>query len=138
MQYLSYATVREIIDLSEARLAAIPRDQTRDQVLEGILGDPNAEDLALRNSLSSLNHYQALDLVAMMYAGQYLVENEQFEYCEGDDEGFEEELPSETYEDIYKDHIRNFQHRDVQTLISMCEQKASVLHKYLKAALERH
>lgn len=136
MQHLSDATVREIIILSEARLAAIPRDQTRDQILESILGDPSPEEKALRDSLNKLSHYQALQLVAMMYAGRYTVENEPYENDQ-DDESLEEQLPMEKFGDVYKDHIRNFQHHDAATLISMCEQKTNVLHRYLKAALGR-
>ena len=135
MQHLSDATVREIIILSEARLAAIPQDQTRDQILESILGEPTPEEKALRDSLNRLSHPQALELVAMMYAGRYTVENEPYENGQDDDEGLEEDLPREKFEDVYKDHLRNFQHHDTATLLSMCAQKTNVLHRYLKAAL---
>lgn len=135
MQHLSEATVREIIVLSEARLAAIPQDQTRDQILESILGDPSPEQKALQHSLDKLNHHQALDLVAMMYAGRYMVESEFYENDQDDVEGLEQQPPREKFEDICKDHRRNFQHHDTATLISMCEQKSNVLHRYLKAAL---
>ncbi|MHC8396107.1 hypothetical protein ACYZT8_21070 [Pseudomonas sp. LB3P93] len=137
MQHLSDATVREIIILSEARLAAIPQDQTRDQILESILKDPTPEEKVLRDSLNRLSHTQALELVAMMYAGRYAVENEPYESDQDDDEGVEQQLPIEKFEDVYKDHLRNFQHDDAATLISMCEQKTNVLHRYLKAALGR-
>jgi len=135
MQHLSDATVREIIILSEARLAAIPQDQTRDQILESILGEPTPEEKALSDSLNRLSHPQALELVAMMYAGRYQVENEPYESAQDDDEGVDERQPRETFEDVYKDHLRNFQHDDTSTLISMCAQKTNVLHRYLKAAL---
>lgn len=137
MQYLSDATVREIITLSEARLAAIPQNQTRDQILEGILGDPSPEEKALQDSLDKLNQRQALDLVAMMYAGRYMLENEPYENDQDDHDGMEEQPPREKFEDVYKDHLRNFQHDDAATLVSMCEQKTSVLHRYLNAALGR-
>ncbi|MDI3274894.1 DUF3775 domain-containing protein [Pseudomonas sp. AL03] len=137
MQHLSDATVREIIILSEARLAAIPQDQTRDQILESILGDPSPEEKALRDSLNKLSHNQALNLVAMMYAGRYMLESEPYENDQDDDEGREEQPPREEFGDVYKDHLRNFQHHDTSTLISMCEQKTNVLHRYLKAAQGR-
>lgn len=137
MQHLSDVTVREIIALSEARLAAIPRDQSRDQILESILGNAGPEEKALQNSLDKLNHYQALDLVAMMYAGRYVIESELYENEQDDVEGLDEQPLREKFEDICKDHRHNFQHHDTATLISMCEQKSNVLHRYLKAAL-RH
>ncbi|WP_434557996.1 hypothetical protein [Pseudomonas sp. Z4-20] len=136
MKHLSDATVREIIFLSEARLAAIPKDQTQDQILESILGEPSSEEQALRDALSKLSHAQALHLVAMMYTGQYMLENEPYENNEDDGEGMEEQLPMEKFEDVYKDHLRNFQHHDVETLTSMCEQKTNVLHRYLETALK--
>lgn len=136
MPQLSDTTVREIIILSEARLAAIPKDQTRDQILDSILEVPKPEEKALRDLLNKLSHPQALELVAMMYAGRYTVENEPYESDQGD-ESVEERLPREKFEDVYKDHLRNFRHDDTATLISMCEQKTNVLHRYLTAALGR-
>lgn len=135
MKRLSDATVREIILLSKERLAAIPKNQTQGQVLKSILGVPSPEEQALQDSLNKLNHGQALRLVALMYVGQYLVENEPYEDDRDDEEGLGEQLPMEKLEDVYKDHIRNFQYHDVETLISMCDQKTSVLHRYLEAAL---
>lgn len=135
MQRLSDATVRQIILLSQARLAAIPQDQTRDQILESILGDPSAEEKSLNNLLNKLSHHQALDLVALMYAGRYVVENEPYEKDQDDYDDMEEQPPREKFEDVYEDHLRNFQHHDTSTLISMCNQKTNVLHRYLEAAL---
>lgn len=137
MQHLSDATVLEIITLSEARLAAIPKDQTRDQVLESILADASPAEKALWNALDNLSHNQALSLVAMMYAGRYMVENEPYENVQDDDEGMVEQTPRESFWDVYNDHLRNFQHHDTATLVSMCQQKTTVLHRYLKAALGR-
>lgn len=136
MPHLSNATVREIISLAEARFAAIPRNQTQEQILDRILGNPNPQELALRGALNKLDHHQALCLVATMYAGRYLVENEQFENAQDDDYS-EDQAPEEKYEEIYQDHFRNFHHRDVAALISLCEDKTEVLHRYLKAALDR-
>jgi hypothetical protein len=135
MQQLSEATIREIIDLSEARLAAIPADQTQDQVLQSILGRPRAEETALHDALDKLSHDQALQLVATMYAGQYLAQNQHPQNSFDVEE--DEEAPMETFDDVYKDQIRNFQHTATSTLISMCEQKSLVLHRYLRAAVDR-
>jgi hypothetical protein len=137
MKHLSEATVREIIFLSEARLAAIPQDQTKDQILESILGNSSPEEQALRDALNKLSHAQALDLVAMMYTGRYMLENEPYENNEDDGEGMDEQFPMEKFEDVYKDHLRNFQHHDIGTLTSMCEQKTNVLHRYLEIALKQ-
>lgn len=138
MDYLSDKTVLEIISLSEARLAAIPQNQTQRQKLGSILGQSTAEELALRNSLDKLNQHQAVQLTAMMYAGQYLVDTVGHDDHQDDEEVGEQQRPLEGFEDVYRGHLHGFQHHNADTLISMCEEKASVLHRYLKAALERH
>lgn len=125
MHYLSEATVREIIALSVAQAAAVPQDQTKNQMWGSLLAGPGPEEKALQDSLDKLSHPQALHLAAMMYAGRYLVETESY-----DDE------EKDTFEDVYNGHLVNFKSRDTASLIRMCEDKAPVLHRYLKAALE--
>lgn len=136
MRHLSDSTVREIIILSEARLAAIPQNQTNEEILESILGEPSPQQKALQDSLDKLSHDQALDLVAMMYTGRTMVESEPNKNDPDVDEGLDGQLPKEKFGDFYKDHQRNFQNNDTATLISICEEKSNALPRYLRAALE--
>ena len=125
MQYLSEATVREIMDLSLAQAAAAASEgKTTDQMWDSIIGGPSPEEKALQDSLDKLNQFQALDLVAMMYAGREMVQAETYT-----DEA------KEKFVDVYNHNLVIYKNHGKDALIRRCEDKAPVLHRYLKAAL---
>jgi hypothetical protein len=121
MKYITEAKVREIIELAEENFQSLPDSQTDEEVLASVLSAPTPQEAALTRHLESLTREEVLELLALMYIGQFNVHGGPVDIDDAKSE--------------FSALQRSFVNDDSSSLVYQCASKNLVLHTYLKHGL---